>query len=81
MSLAIDTSKVVEVLLVDGWHTVLNQSFTLDAFEFVRSDGNIVYAGLGGQGFQFEEFVETNTARIISGPATSVLAIRTKREP
>ncbi|HYR87765.1 MAG TPA: hypothetical protein VE422_27020 [Terriglobia bacterium] len=36
MSLAIEVSDVVGVLLKDGWHKVSEQSFELDKFEFVR---------------------------------------------
>jgi len=35
MSLAIDIDKVATVLLADGWHTVEDDSFDIDAYEYV----------------------------------------------
>lgn len=37
MSFGIDVDMVTHVLLADGWHTVLEQSFTLDSYEFLWS--------------------------------------------
>jgi hypothetical protein len=38
MSLAIDVDRVAAVLLADGWHTVSNDSFELDAYEYLQHD-------------------------------------------
>src|SRR5262249_59360696 len=55
MSLAIDVDKVHEVLLPDGkWHEVADQSFEIDAYEYLRAsevkpgEGN-TGVRLGGQ--------------------------------
>ncbi len=37
MSLALDVSRVEQVLLMDGWHRVANASFELDAYEFIHA--------------------------------------------
>ncbi|HVC04931.1 MAG TPA: hypothetical protein VND88_09670 [Candidatus Acidoferrales bacterium] len=37
MSLGLDVDLVTHVLLADGWHTVLERSFTLDSYEFFWS--------------------------------------------
>ena len=38
MSLAIDTDNVARVLLIDGWHGVVDNSFTLDAYEYIEGE-------------------------------------------
>jgi hypothetical protein len=38
MSLAIEVDYVTGVLLRDGWHEVLENSFTIDAYEYVHSE-------------------------------------------
>ena len=44
MSLALDVSRVEQVLLMDGWHRVANASFELDAYEFIHA-GRTIIAG------------------------------------
>jgi hypothetical protein len=44
ISLALDVSRVEQVLLMDGWHRVATASFELDAYEFIH-DGRTVLAG------------------------------------
>jgi hypothetical protein len=46
MSLAIEVNDVVEVLLPDGWHPVVDGSFEIDGYEFLHED--IVRVGGGG---------------------------------
>jgi hypothetical protein len=101
MSLAIDIDAVTAVLLADGWHEVIDDSFYLDAYEFLESpkpeDPNLdrerrghaawdsdAQTVLGGgqqrlvpaTGFSFQtEF--TDTICWLSGPLTSILAVRT----
>jgi len=101
MSLAIDIDAVTAVLLADGWHEVMDDSFCLDAYEFIESpkpgDPNLdrerraraawesdVLTVLGGgqerlvsaTGFSFQtEFADT--IGWLSGPLTSILAVRT----
>jgi hypothetical protein len=38
MSLAIEVDCVIGVLLKDGWHEVVDGSFTIDAYEYVHRD-------------------------------------------
>jgi hypothetical protein len=40
MSLALDVSRVEQVLLMDGWHRVAHASFELDGYEFIH-DGQL----------------------------------------
>jgi len=40
MSLGIDIELVSHVLLADGWHSVVDQSFTLDSYEYFSYDHN-----------------------------------------
>lgn len=76
MSLAIDLDEVTAVLLPDGWHTVNNQSFTTDAYEYVHGDHLIVgggqVAGVPSTGFAFQD---ADTGTWIVGPLTSIHAI------
>lgn len=79
MSLLIDAKTVTGVLLADGWHTVIPDTFTLDSYEFVYGDyehplhggGN---SGVCATGFTFSEEWGSN----ISGPLTAILAVRHK---
>ncbi len=72
MSLNIEPDRVEEVLLADGWHAVARRTFALDAYEFV--DGDEVLHG-AGTGFSFVEDIDPGQV-IVSGPLTSVLAVR-----
>jgi hypothetical protein len=79
MSLAIDTDKIVEVLLADRWHAVINGTLVVASYEVVEG-GKAV---LGGQdalvtsvGFTFAE--ADRGGHTMSGPLTSVLAVKTK---
>ena len=91
MSLAIDIAAVTAVLLPDGWHTVADRSFTIEAYEFVafgggdaddEADGMIMHAsGEGGVcpvGFSFvEKAAGKSTKRTpMSGPLTAIIALR-----
>jgi hypothetical protein len=38
MSLAIEVDEVVEVLLQDRWHPVVDETFEIDAYEFRHGD-------------------------------------------
>ena len=40
MSLAIDVDLVSHVLLVDGWYSVVDHSFTLDSYEYLSYHRN-----------------------------------------
>jgi hypothetical protein len=79
MSLNIDVDKVEAVLLSDGWHLVLDASFTLDAYEYTwQGSDDLVYASRYGRectGFSFKEKT-ANGIVLISGPMESLLAVR-----
>lgn len=82
MSLAIDVDRVHRVLLADGWHTVDDWSFTLDAYEYLwyaNGPGRdpIVLHGGGQVGVCATGFCFTDEeGGRISGPLTAILAIR-----
>ncbi len=86
MSLAIDIDEVVEVLLTDGWHKVLDNSFCMDSYEFVwgKTSDRLVHGGgqngICALGFEFSEVTEFSDIRICAGPLTSILAIRKRDE-
>ena len=82
MSLDIDVDSVVEVLLSDGWHKVLDYSFEIDAYEFIRGNdknrGPDIRLG-GGQ----ENLIPASGASweeeggiTIACPLTQVLAVK-----
>lgn len=89
MSLAIDREAVTAVLLADGWHQCVPESFDLDAFEFVDysepSTSGVGFAartihsggksGICATGFVFQEAGEEGT---VAGPLSAVLAVRVK---
>lgn len=78
MSLSIDVDEVTAVLLADGWHTVVDESFTLDAYEFHWQGqllvGGGTVQGVPSTGFEFHG----PDGQVWVGPLTSVLAIRRK---
>ncbi len=78
MSLALDVSRVEQVLLMDGWHRVANASFELDAYEFIH-DGRAVLAGqptlipsMGGR------WTEPDGSEVAC-PVTAILAVKQSR--
>jgi hypothetical protein len=87
MSLAIDVDRVCQVLLKDGWHMVEDDSFEIDAYEYIReadgSDDNPYPLRLGGGE---EELLPSRGARwseqngperfVVSCPLTAILAVR-----
>lgn len=77
MSLAIDTNTITRVLLADGWHTVLNNSFDIDSYEYLWQDRPVLVGGqdnhIAAAGFTF-----LSSDGRISGPLTSVLAVTTR---
>ena len=93
VSLAIDVDKVFQVLLVDGWYRVANASFILDSYEYIwwplpkeervgkYANSELVHgggaSGICSTGFQFK----TDTENIISGPLTSILAVKHYHDP
>lgn len=88
MSLAIDVDRVREVLLADGWHQVVNNSFEMDAYEYERSEERKPGGGDAGMrlGGGVEDlvpatgatWVERNAqghARSVFCPITAILAV------
>jgi len=79
MSLAIDVDEVEAVLLADGWHVVIDDTFDLDAYEFKR-DTSLVHGG-GSNGVCATGFVfEDDDGQFMAGPLTAILAVRWKRD-
>jgi len=77
MSLAIDTDKVIEALLADGWHPVFGKSFDIDSYEYLWGD-RLVHEG-GQSGVCASGFTFKTTPNIrISGPLTALQAVREK---
>jgi hypothetical protein len=80
MSLAIDVSKISDVLLADGWHAVADNSFVTDAYEYVK--GAVVLhaggsSGVCSTGFHFAEAAGRGAVANVEGPLTAILAVRT----
>ena len=83
MSHPIDIDRVEAVLLADGWHHILPQTFDLGVYEFVHAAGtktkhSILYDG--GTGFGFSEKDSSGQIHRFTGPVSSVLAVRYTRE-
>ena len=75
MSLAIDVDKVSAVLLADGWHKMADQSFDLDAYEYVHGSETIHKGGqadVTSTGFTLKD----DGGYIMYGPLTAILAVR-----
>lgn len=77
MSLAIDPTAIIAVLLHDGWHPV--ESFEVDAFEVIdhpdeERPHDFLMLHSAGQGFRFED----DQGRVLAAPMTSILAVRTR---
>ena len=70
MSLNLDVGKVRSVLLTSagGWLDIKIGTFAIDTYEFRNTS-----MGQTGPGFTFRD----NSGNIVSGPVTSILAVRT----
>jgi hypothetical protein len=80
VSLPIDIDRVEAVLLADGWHHVLPQTFDLGVYTFVHAAGenrSTLYDG--GTGFGFSEKNTSGEIHRFTGPVSSVLAVRYTR--
>ena len=80
MSLWIDVATVVEVLLTDGWHPVLDDSFNLDAYEFHEKEHALLTGGslkpaVSSTGATWK----STNGRWISCPLEKVLAVKQKK--
>ena len=66
-------AKVVAVLLADGWHQIIPESFSVGELDFGAD------ADLGILGFGFEEADTTSPYRrpgALAGPLNSIIAVR-----
>ena len=84
MSLHIDIDQVHRVLLSDGWHEVLNDSFILDSYEYIwlpedatnSLDTEVVHdggrSGICATGFRFIEAFRMSDAWNDPGPPSPV---------
>ena len=69
----IATTKMVAVLLADGWHRIVPGSFRIGPLSFEAE------AGPGTPGFRFEEEAETGSPyrpATLAGPLASIIAVR-----
>ncbi|MBO4270407.1 hypothetical protein [Microbispora triticiradicis] len=81
MSLAIDVDRVAFVQLADGWHEVINGTFDLDSYEYVRRHGNHEQTLHGGgnsgvcaTGYVFSTRLGDRLV-VMSGPLTAIVAV------
>jgi hypothetical protein len=65
-------SRVIEVLLADGWHRIVPGSFSVGPMGFGA------HADLGMPGFRFEEANAGSPYRptVLAGPLDSIVAVR-----
>ena len=89
MSLAIDVDLVSAVLLADGWHVVDDESFTMDAYEYLwyandeirrRSEPMVLHGG-GGSGICATGFEFKEGTALVRGPLTAILAVKQELAP
>ena len=77
MSLAIQCDNVKRVLLSDGWHTVYEDSFGLDSYEYLWGD-KVMHGGgnsnVCATGFVFQE-KNKKKLKNLAGPLTSIFAV------
>jgi hypothetical protein len=78
MSLAIEVSDVVGVLLHDGWHPVVDGSFEIGSYEFVERSivrvGTGSVEGISATGATWKE----PTGEWLACPFTQIMAVRYK---
>lgn len=78
MSLWIDVDKVTGVLLADGWHSVVDASFDLDAYEYHINERTLLaggtVAGIPSTGAKWSEGEITKTQYFC--PLNAILAVR-----
>lgn len=88
MSLAINVDLIDAVLLVDGWHDVIDASFTMDSYEYIwwsptadhtRDDPMLLHGG-GQSGVCSNGFSFKTPLGHLSGPLTAIHAVRHRLE-
>ncbi len=82
MSFDIDVGKVHAVLLADGWHSVVEDSFELGDYKYTAGESAPGVRALS-TGFMFTEHLPASTAQsgrriMTKGPISSILAVREK---
>ena len=81
MSLAIEVSRVREILLPDGqWHEVIEGSFNTNAYEYVEGTKTVFGGGqaketIPSTGATWKERDASGNERILFCPLTAILAI------
>ncbi|HEY0797732.1 MAG TPA: hypothetical protein VGD50_01210 [Candidatus Baltobacteraceae bacterium] len=81
MSQVIDVETISQVLLADGWHMVVDQSFRIDTCEYIRGsepgEQAQSFSADTTLSFSFREFVPGSRERVTTtGPLLAVLALR-----
>ena len=74
MSLAIDVRAVRMVLLNDGWHRVVKESFIVDVHGYQSGEDVVPVPGTGAT------WLEGDDTRVYC-PLTAILAVRTGEAP
>jgi hypothetical protein len=80
MSLEIQINDVVGVFMDDGWHTVVESSFLIDAYEFLEGEhpmmGGGMVAGVSDTGARWKE----PDGSYVACPVPAIKAVRYKPE-
>jgi len=85
MSLSINVDAVHSILLRDGWHDVVEDSFCIDAYEYVSGTVSLRNFQLHLGGGQDETVSTTGFGTVeqvgdrrltLSGPISSIIAVR-----
>jgi len=69
MSVTVDVVTVRSVLLSDGWHRVVEKSFTIGPYQFMQA-GAAQSGGNGAVGFRFKD----DAGYVLSGPLSAIAA-------
>jgi hypothetical protein len=81
MSLAIQIGDVIGVFMDDGWHTVVDNSFLIDAYEFLEDDypmmGGGTVAGVSDVGARWRE----PDGSYVACPVPAIKAVRYAPKP
>lgn len=75
MSLDIQTNLVRAALLPDGWHEVADQSFDLDAYEFLEDRRHVLRGGQADGVPSIGFYFHNPAGNKYMGPLTSILAV------
>ena len=80
MSLAIEVDDVVEVMMHDGWHPVVDGSFEIDSYEFLHADmvrvGGGSVEGISATGARWKE----PSGVWVACPFPQILAVKYKQK-